>query len=90
MNTEVQNNYLEAQQEPRLIRKRQIGSYLVIFYVRLILLYSKSLEIDISSVLVKVPVGILKMVARKVGAESISPCTSTEEDSEQPTVPQRL
>lgn len=57
LKTEVQNDYLEALQEPRLIRERQIGSYLVILYVRLILSYSKSLKIETSFILVRVPAG---------------------------------
>ena len=66
LKTVLQNDYLEALQEPSLIRERQIESYLVIFYVesylvifyvRLTLLYSKSLKIETSSVSVRVPAG---------------------------------
>lgn len=57
LRTGVQNDYLEALQEPRLIRERQTESYLVIFYVRLILLYSKALKVETSSVSVRVLAG---------------------------------
>lgn len=57
LKTVLQNDYVEALQEPRLIRERQIESYLVILYVRLTLLYSKSLKIETSSVSVRVPAG---------------------------------
>lgn len=57
LKTVLQNDYLEALQEPRLIRENQIESYLVIFYVRFTLLYSKSLKIETSSVSVRVPAG---------------------------------
>lgn len=76
LKTEVQNDYLKALQEARLIKERQMRSYVVIFYVKLILSYSKSLKIETSSVFVRVPAGNrwhtqISIISRKFNKRTI-------------------
>lgn len=57
LKTAIQNDDLGPLQKARLIRERKTESHLVIFYVRVILLYSKCLKIEISTFSARVPAG---------------------------------